>query len=217
MPIENDFHDVRFPTDISLQSSGGPMRDTRIVTLGSGREQRNQRWARSKRRYEAGYGVKDMEALQRVVAFYEARRGPLHPFRYRDPLDWSTASVGDAVASDDQLLGIGDGVQTVFPLTKSYGEASMTAYPRAIDLPILETLSVAVDGASVLESQHFDASLMPGEIIFRPEHTPPVGAHVTAGFEFDVPVRFEADELIVNLAAFTAGEVASIPLIEVLL
>ncbi|EFL88964.1 DUF2460 domain-containing protein [Ahrensia sp. R2A130] len=217
MPLDNQFHDVRFPTDIALQSSGGPMRETRIVTLGSGREQRNQRWARSRRRFEAGYGVKDMEALRRVVAFYEARRGPLHPFRYRDPLDWSTAAEGQPISSDDELLGVGDGVQTSFVLSKAYGEEATSAYRRSIDLPTLSTLVIAVDGVASTLDQDFDADLTPGTVTFRQGHAPPEGATVTAGFEFDVPVRFEADELMVNLAAFTAGEVPSIPLMEVLL
>ena len=216
MPLDNQFHDVRFPTDVALRSSGGPMRETRIVTLGSGREQRNQRWARSRRRFDAGYGVKDIHALRRVVAFYEARRGPLHPFRYRDPLDWSTAIDDQSISDNDQLLGVADGIQTLFPLIKRYGEQSASAYDRSIDLPVLPSLVVAVDSVPVSSGCDFDADRMPGTITFRPDRVPPDGAHVTAGFEFDVAVRFEAVELMVNLATFTAGEVPSIPLREVL-
>ena len=88
------FHEVLFPLDIALSSAGGPERRTEIVTAGSGREERNARWAHSRRRYDAGYGVKTFEALSAVVAFFEERRGRLHGFRWRDRLDHSSALVG---------------------------------------------------------------------------------------------------------------------------
>ena len=85
MTLSPAFHEVRFPVDISLGSSGGPERSTEIVTLGSGHEQRNQRWSLSRRKFDAGYGVKGLDALHDVIAFFEARRGPLFGFRFRDP------------------------------------------------------------------------------------------------------------------------------------
>src|ERR1041385_3559591 len=83
------FHEILFPLDIALRSAGGPERRTEIVTFGSGREARNARWAHSRRRYDAGYGVKTLASLQAVVAFFEERRGQLHGFRWRDRLDHS--------------------------------------------------------------------------------------------------------------------------------
>lgn len=88
------FHEVLFPLDIALNSTGGPQRRTDVVTLGSGAEERNTRWAHSRRRYDAGYGVKTFEALSQVVAFFEERRGRLHGFRWRDRLDHSSAASG---------------------------------------------------------------------------------------------------------------------------
>jgi uncharacterized protein (TIGR02217 family) len=38
---------------------------------------------------------------------------------------------------------------------------------------------------------------------------------VTAGFHFDVPARFDSDFLEVDLAAFAAGEIPSIPIVEI--
>ncbi len=103
------FHEVLFPLDIALRSAGGPERRTEIVTLGSGREERNARWAHSRRRYDAGYGVKTFEALAQVVAFFEERRGRLYGFRWRDRLDHSSAAPGAAVTALDQAIGTGDG------------------------------------------------------------------------------------------------------------
>src|SRR4051794_9498889 len=101
------FHEILFPLDIALRSAGGPQRRTELVTFGSGREQRNARWADSRRRYDAGYGVKTLEALQAVVAFFEERRGQLHGFRWRDRLDPFRAAPGAAGPPPDHGIGLG--------------------------------------------------------------------------------------------------------------
>lgn len=100
--MPTSFHEVLFPLDVALRSAGGPERRTEIVAFGSGREQRNARWAHSRRRYDAGYGVKTLDALREVVAFFEERRGQLYGFRWRDRLDHSSASGSAAPAPLDQ-------------------------------------------------------------------------------------------------------------------
>ena len=122
------FHEVLFPLDIALRSAGGPQRRTDVVALGSGAEERNARWANSRRRYDAGYGVKTFEALSDVIAFFEERRGRLYGFRWRDRLDHSSA-----------------------------------------------------------------APVATGIVTFLPNHIPSAGVAVTAGFLFDVPVRFDTN------------------------
>src|SRR4051794_34600051 len=117
------FHEVLFPLDIALKSAGGPERRTDVVTLGSGREERNARWAHSRRRYDAGYGVKTFDALSDVVAFFEERRGRLYGFRWRDRLDHSSAAPGMSVTATDQAIGISDGTTAAFQLSKTYGSA----------------------------------------------------------------------------------------------
>ena len=213
MPVPADFHDVRFPTNISFGSSGGPQRRTEIVTIGSGREHRNQRWANSRRRYDAGYGVKDLDTLHEVVAFFEARRGSLHGFRFRDPLDWKSRSPLGETDAQDQKIGEGDGVATKFQLIKSYGEGE-AAYNRRIELPVEGTIALAIDG-SVVPQNGYSLDAGNGEITFEASNIPSAGASITAGFEFDVPVRFASDELTVSLAAFIAGDMPSIPLVEI--
>ena len=126
------FHEVLFPLDIALRSAGGPERLTEIITLGSGREERNARWAHSRRRYDAGYGVKSLASLQDVVAFFEERRGRLHGFRWRDRVDHSSAAIGAAVTPFDQTIGTGDGARTEFQLVKTYG-GPHAPYARAIE------------------------------------------------------------------------------------
>ena len=206
------FHDILFPLDIALKSAGGPERRTDIVTLGSGREQRNARWADSRRRYDAGYGIKTLSALQAVVAFYEERRGQLHGFRWRDRLDHASSAPGVAVSPLDQALGAGDGTTATFQLAKTYG-AVFSPYRRVVTKPVAGSVRIAVGGVEATSVASCDSST--GIVTFAAGHVPASGTAVTAGFLFDVPVRFDTDYLEVDLSAFSAGAIPKIPLIEI--
>lgn len=192
------FHEILFPLDIALKSAGGPERRTEIVAFGSGREQRNARWAHSRRRYDAGYGVKTLNALQQVVAFFEERRGQLYGFRWRDRLDHSSASDAAAPTPLDQMLGTGDGAQAQFQLTKIYG-SSYAPYARPIEKPVPGSVRVAVAGVEANAATDFICDLATGIVTFLAGHIPPAGAAVTAGFLFDVPVRFDTDYPLVEI------------------
>ncbi len=205
------FHDVLFPLDIALNSEGGPVRKTEIVALVSGHEQRNAQWAHSRRSWNAGYGVKSMADIEKVTAFFEARRGRLHAFRFRDPFDHQSAPYGKAVTPLDQAIGAGDGTALNFPLMKTYASGG-AEYRRRIAKPVAGAVRVAVGG---VETAAFTADDTTGVVTFAV--APPAGAVVTAGYLFDCPARFDADALRINLAAFRAGDIPSIPLIEVLL
>ena len=207
------FHEILFPLDIALKSAGGPERKTEIVALGSGREERNARWAHSRRRYDAGYGVKTLDALSQVVAFFEERRGRLHGFRWRDRLDHSSAVPGTSVTPLDQVIGLGNGTQTQFQLLKLYG-AAHAPYQRPIAKPVAGAVRVAVGGVEQAETVAFTCDATSGLVTFLPGHVPGAGAVVRAGFLFDVPVRFDTDYLEMDLSAFTAGAIPKIPLVE---
>jgi uncharacterized protein (TIGR02217 family) len=207
------FHEILFPLDIALRSAGGPQRRTELVTFGSGREQRNARWADSRRRYDAGYGVKTLAALQAVVAFFEERRGQLHGFRWRDRLDHASAAPGAPLSPLDQGIGTGDGAKAAFQLVKTYG-AGFAPYAREIKKPVAGSVRVAVAGGEV-SGTAFSCDATTGIVTFPPGHIPAAGAAITAGFLFDVPVRFDTDYLEVDLSAFAAGAIPKIPLVEI--
>ena len=208
------FHEALFPLDISLRSGGGPARSTEIVTLGSGREERNARWLHSRRRYDAGYGVKTFEALASVVAFFEERRGRLYGFRWRDRLDHSSALPGAAVTPFDQAIGTGDGATASFMLTRIYGEVH-APYRRPIAKPVPGSVRIAVGGVELADGAAFTCDPTTGEVTFLPAHVPAAGAAITAGYMFDVPVRFDTDYLEVDYSAFAAGAIPKIPLVEI--
>jgi uncharacterized protein (TIGR02217 family) len=108
------FHETRFPTAISRAAHGGPERRTDVIVLGSGAEERNARWADSRRSYNAGYGVKSLDDLHAVIAFFEERRGRLHGFRWRDPIDWKSCAPEGTPTALDQVIGTGDGTTAAF-------------------------------------------------------------------------------------------------------
>lgn len=212
MPALAGFHEIRFPTAIALGASGGPERRTEIVTLSTGHEERNSRWADSRRRYNAGYGVRSLDDIHAAIAFFEERRGRLHGFRWHDGLDWKSCAPSGTPSPLDQTIGAGDGETVTFLLTKTYGSVH-APYRREIRKPVAGSVRVAVDGTEIAEGTGWSCDTTAGLITFA-EH-PAEGAALTAGFEFDVPVRFDTDRLEINLSAFQAGEIPAIPLVEI--
>lgn len=207
-------HEVRFPTAISRRASGGPERRTEIVTLYSGHEERNTRWAHSRRKYNAGYGVRSLNDLHAVLEFFEERRGRLYGFRWKDPVDFRSCPPDDAVTPGDQFIATGDGTTAQFQLIKTYGTSDQS-YTRAITKPVAGTVIVAVDGVAGTEGADFTIDTETGIITFQAGSIPAAGEGITAGFEFDVPVRFDTDSLEVSLTAFSAGQIPDIAIIEI--
>ncbi len=208
------FHEILFPPALSLGAQGGPERRTDVVALGSGFEERNSRWADSRRRYNAGYGVRSLDELHQVIAFFEERRGRLHGFRWRDHADWRSGMPGTAPTALDQEIGIGDGASATFQLVKRYG-SEFAPWTRRIAKPVLGSVAVAVAGIDQVPGVDFEIDHGTGTVVFLPGREPGIGAAVTAGFAFDVPVRFDTDKLEVNLHGFRAGAIPTIPIIEI--
>lgn len=208
------FHEIRLPLRLSLATSGGPVRRTDIVNLSNGRESRNSRWRDARRSYDAGSGVRSIGDLYEVLEFFEARRGELYGFRFRDPFDWKSGRPEAPVTAMDQAIGIGDGETAAFALAKTYGDAAAGS-TRRISKPVGGTVIVAINGATVPLSD-FACDTVTGIVTFAAGAIPAEGMAVTAGFEFDVPVRFGTGRIEVNLASFNAGRIPSIPLLEIL-
>jgi len=205
------FHEVRLPARLAFGSTGGVERRTEIVTLGSGFERRSTPWAQGRRRYLIGANLRSLNDMATLTGFFEARHGRLYGFRFRDFADWKSCAPQAAVGPLDQALGEGDGVRTLFDLVKRYGEGD-DAVERRITKPIEGTVRIAVDGEELsTEAFAIDASTGLATL----DAPPGIGAVVTAGFEFDTPVRFDADRIEVTLESFDSGRMAAVPLIEV--
>ena len=208
------FHETRFPTAISRAAHGGPERRTDVVVLGSGAEERNARWADSRRSYNAGYGVKSLDDLHAVIAFFEERRGRLHGFRWRDPTDRKSCAPEGTPTALDQVIATGDGTTAIFQLTKTYGSA-FNPWTRDITKPVAGSVLVAIAGVTQTPITAYGVDTITGLVAFQPGHVPAADAAITAGFEFDVPVRFDTDKLEINLQGFRHGAIPSIPIVEI--
>ena len=190
------FDDVRFPIAIGAQASVEPTFSTAVVTTASGAEQRNSDWADARLRFDAGPGVRSEAELQALIAFFRARRGAAVGFRFQDPFDHAAAS---------QTIATGDGVRTEFPLIKTYGDQV-----RRITRPVAQSVRVFVSGA-----ERIGGWVLGEKGAVRFDVPPAAGVQVSATFQFDVPVRFAEDRLSISLATFAAGEVPSVPLIDI--
>ena len=204
------FHEVRFPEDISKGSSGGPERRTDIVTLRSGFEQRNTIWADSRRSYDASLGIRDIDELYDVIEFFEGRMGMLHGFRWKDWADYKSGAPGTATTAFDVQIGVGTGAQTTFQLRKNYVSGLQT-YSRVINKPVAGTVKIARNGTEIFTGWTVDTTT--GIVTFSV--APTAGHAIQAGFEFDVPVRFNMDKMTINMEAFEAGSAPAVDIIEI--
>ena len=84
-----------------------------------------------------------------------------------------------------------------------------------IKKPVAGTVKVAVAGVVKTLGTQFTIDPASGVVTFLAGNIPGSGQSVTAGFEFDVPVRFDTDKLEVNLTGFTSGAIPNIPIVEV--
>ena len=206
------FHDVRFPASLSFGALGGPERRTDIVTLANGFEERNTPWAHARRRYDAGMGLRSLDDVEALIAFFEARQGQLIGFRWKDWSDFQSCRPSCAVEAADQLIAVGDEVTSVFQLTKSY-RSGETLYQRPIKKPVAGSVRAQVGGDLVQQGVDYEVDHDTGVLTFA--SAPDTGAEVRAGFEFDVPVRFDTDAIMISVSSFQAGEVPSVPVVEV--
>ncbi len=206
------FHEIRFPANLSFGSTGGPERRTEIVTLANGFEERNSPWAHSRRHYDAGVGLRALDDVEKLIAFFEARQGQLYGFRWKDWADYKSCPASREPAYEDQVLGEGDGVTDTFQLRKVYVSGGVSYY-RPILKPVEGTVRVGLQGESQAEALAYSVDFERGLVRFT--EAPPEGSLITAGFEFDVPVRFDTDRISVSVASFQAGDLPQVPIVEV--
>ena len=194
------FHEVQFPPKIAYGASGGAEFNTSITTTFSGFEQRNVNWQKARGRWDVSTGLKskaDMDALQ---AFFRARFGKAHGFRFKDWSDYQ------AVA---QNLGTGNGTQTTFQLLKLYSSGGYS-YSREIKKPISGTVKIYLN--SILQASGFTIDHATGIITFSA--APGAGVNVSADFDFDVPVRFDTDTFSASYDDYNASSV-TLPVVEI--
>ena len=207
------FLDVRFPIDIAYGSRGGPEYSTTVTQTWSGYESRQINWSLVRHRYNAAYGTRTQVQLEALLALFHAARGRGHSFRFKDWADFKSCAKEATPAPTDQVIGAGDGSDATFQLTKTYSYGGQT-YTRTITKPVSGTVRVSVAGVEKTIATQFNVNYLTGVVTFTAGNIPTLGQAVTAGFEFDVPVRFDIDALDISLDHFLMGATDA-PLIEV--
>jgi len=210
------FHDVRFPTDVSYGSFGGPTFNTSVIETDSGVEERVSRRNDPRYVFNAAYGIKKPSQTTAVRDFYIARKGPANGFRYKDWSEYHSNSADGGHSSApgvrDQLLGTGDGTTTAFQLVKVYSSGP-TSYSRRITKPVLDSTRVWVNGVELTAGTQFTVDTSTGVVTCS--SAPASGHAVEASFEFDVPVRFVEDDLLTRLNSYGDGSIDSIAIVEI--
>jgi len=203
------FHEVRLPTHVSRGARGGPERRVQVVELSSGFEERNARWAKSRRRYDVGFGIRTADDLAEVITFWEARSGPLHGFRFKDWSDFKSCAPSGTPSATDQVIGTGDNTEDTFQLVKTYVSSSQS-YEREIKKVVSGTVLISFDSVPQPSGWTVDNNM--GRVTFT--SPPGTGVVIRAGFEFDTPVRFENNQIDTTLDWEQVGSIPSIPLVE---
>jgi uncharacterized protein (TIGR02217 family) len=194
------FHEVRFPPDISYGAVGGPGWSTSIVTTVSGYERRNANWSQARGRWNVAHGLKRREQVAELIAFFRARMGRAYGFRFKDGTDFQALA---------QTLGTGDGTTRTFQLVKRYASDGEVA-TRIVTKLVNGTVRLYHDGVQATSGWALDAAT--GVVTFTT--APAAGVIVTADFEFDVPVRFDTDQMELTIETYELGSWSQIPIVE---
>ncbi|ADZ72454.1 DUF2460 domain-containing protein [Polymorphum gilvum] len=195
------FHEVQFPPDISYGASGGPGYSTTVVTTVSGHERRNANWAAARGKWNVAHGLKKREQVAALIAFFRARKGRAYGFRFKDWTDYQAFA---------QVLGVGDGANKTFQLVRRYASGGEIE-SRIIAKPVPGTVKIYRDGVEAVTG--WTVNTATGLVTFTT--APASGVQVTADFEFDVPVRFDSDQMDITIETYQLGSWGQIPVLEI--
>ena len=201
------FETPRFPENIAYGSSGGPEFKTHVFEGQSGIEERHIAWANARQRFDVSYDIRDADDMDTVRALFYNAKGKAHGFRFKDWADYELT---------DELIATGDNTTTVFNITKTYTAGSET-YVRRISKPVSGGIEVYVDGVLQTEGGANDYTLdyTTGVITF--DTAPGAGLDITVTGSFDVPVRFDVDQMTPSHEGYLQESWGTIPLVELIL
>ena len=195
------FLEERFPDDISYGSIGGPSYKTDIIQTKSGKEIRNIHWHNGRAVYDVAPALKNEEQIKSVMAFFRVVRGKAIGFRFKDWTDFS---------SSKSLIGVGDAQKSEFQLIKQY-QTGQQRIERKIHKPVQDTVKIYTANNLLTQGVAIDNSN--GKVRFS--SPPAIGVEIRADFEFDVPVRFDTDRLMINRLNLNLYSCGRVQLVEI--
>lgn len=198
------FHEVRLPEGISKGAVGGPGFKTTVLELASGKEQRNMEWAKARAEYDVAYGVKTQHELDVIRDFFYGRRGRAFGFRFKDWSDYKMplGSIGQT-----------DGTTNKFQVFKQYGDI-FNYYRRDLAKLVDGTVHVLLDGIELQKGttpDRIQIDINTGIITLGSALAVTTGKLLQVTCEFDVPVRFDVDQINATLedyGVYTWGQIA---------
>ncbi len=216
------FHDIQFPNKIAFGAIGGPRFKNEVFATAGGHETRFANWLRVKAHWDVAHGLKDFDDLVELHTFFRARRGRAYGFRFRDWSDFvaqeGASPTGTGIqfgASDLNPLNVQDGGNTTFFLTKWYPSTVIDPDPasirfvRRITRPIAGTISIWLDGSplgftlGLLGQVNLSAAPGPSQVL-------------SWDGEFDLPVRFGTDQMMMTRDSYGYHTWGEIPVDEIL-
>lgn len=206
----NDFDEVVFPEVIARGSTSVPRWRTEVVIRRNASEKRNAVWSQPLSRFNARNGIETMDQLGQIITFFHARNGRGRGFLYKDWSDYTTGqfNTGSPTFADCNI-GTGNGSTVAFQMKKFYVSGPVSQSYN-IYKPKLNTVLVGLAGIQQLTG--WTVNYTTGILTFTV--APGIGVAITIGCEFYKPVRFDVDELVVNLTNFKAGSV-DCPMVEI--
>lgn len=201
--MATEFHEARITLPYSYGTRGGPGFRTRVFERDSGFTHRIDRWDYLRSKFSVTYSVRSLDDISYLIEFYNCRRGPLYGFRFKDLEDFTTAENGvdPPTAFDQEIRAIG-GSGVFYQLEKLYTDDDGHEFVRPITKPRGGTVLVAVGG--VEQESGWSVDTTSGLIEF--DSAP--GGVVTAGCEFDIPVRFSEDAAFMpSVNAYDIGSI----------
>lgn len=191
------FHEVSFPLNPEYASRFAPGFRNSFSEQRNGAVEVTVHAERPRRVFDLKGQIKSSADAESLLTFWHARTGGANGFRLRDWTDYTTAADRtSAPANTDRNIGTGDGVTTAFTLRTTYVSGGITKN-RPIQKPVAGTVLVAVAGVGLVEGVDWTVNTTTGVVTFTA--APAASAAITAGCEFEVPVRF-SPETDANLA-----------------
>lgn len=204
--------------DIVYETAGGPGYSTTVISMQNGAEVRNQNWANARGKWDVGERIVHETELAYIIQFFRSTKGKAFGFRFKDWGD-HTASTAEGVVA----LISGNQYQLYKKYRETAPNADYSEELRKITKPAIYSPNFQLFKNSVLvPGANYTLNYNTGVITWTT--SPPSGGDtVQWSGDFDVPVRFDTDELKYQFSAMeTQGGVVrklfqlySTPIVEV--
>lgn len=198
------FIEERMPICHSFGTAGGPEFSTDVIEIDSGAERRNINWSDARGRWNIVQNTLNKSETEQMVAFFRSVKGRAIGFRFKDWTDYE---------AENQLIGVGDGVEDTFQLKKIY-ETLLASSERIITKPVQGTVLIYVNSVLQTETTDYTIDYATGEVVFEVGSVPADTHEVRADFEFDIPVRFDTDRIVASHDAYNDINISDLPIIE---